>query len=39
MMKEESGWWLLYVKKEKQLKKSRKNDILIKCSINCKIII
>ena len=29
-MKEEIEWWLLCVKKEKQLKK--KNDILMKCS-------
>ena len=28
-MKEEIEWWLLYVKKEKQLKK--KIDILMKC--------
>ena len=29
-MKEDNGWWLLYVKKEKQLKKPRKIDILNK---------
>ena len=28
-MKEENRWWLLCVMKEKQLKKSRKIDILI----------
>ena len=33
-MKKESGWWLLLcVKKKKKLKKSRKIDILMKCSV------
>ena len=34
-MKEESEQWLLYVKKEKKWKKkkSRKIDILMKCSV------
>ena len=33
MMKEESGQWLLYVKKYEQLKKLRKFDILVKYSV------
>ena len=33
MVKEERRWWLLYVKKEKQFKKSRKIDILMKYSV------